>query len=112
MITNLEQQAQIICAKVGIPFLEILTILREVLACWTRNDEPNAPLALQSFKRYHAAHPEQCLRRTARRVRADADMPMTKEQSFKIGKAIIEQALSVDDATASACCQEAGSDIT
>ena len=94
---------------VGLDPITILTIITQVLplviSCWNRNDEPNPQLSAVNFQRYYNAHPEQALRRTARRVRAEADAPMTKEQSFAFAKAIIDQALNTDDATVTACCQ-------
>jgi len=98
--------------KVGFDPLTILTILTTVLPllakCWNKNDEPNAALSQVNLLRYHNAHPEQLLRRTARRIRAEADQPMTKEASFELARAVIDQALDVDAQTVSACCTEAG----
>jgi hypothetical protein len=98
--------------KVGFDPLTILTILTTVLPlltqCWNRNDEPNATMSHTNLKRYHASHPEQLLRRTARRIRAESDQPMTKDASFELARAVIEQALSADPETVAACCGEAG----
>ena len=118
--TSLEIQAKAVAdrldpATVGFDPLTNLTLLTTILpmlmACFNRNDEPNPSLVAVSLKRYHDAHPEALLRRTARRVRAEADEPMTKAQSFALAKAVIAQALTVDSDTATACANEAGRDI-
>ena len=99
-------------AKVGFDPMTILTILTQVVpllvSCFNRNDEPNPSLASVNFKRYHSAHPEQCRRRTARRIRAEADEPMTRDQSFALADAVIEQALSIEPEVAAECCVCAG----
>lgn len=96
---------------VGLDPVTVVTILTQVLplvlACWNRNDEPNSQLAATNFRRYYNAHPQQALRRTARRVRFEADKPMTKAQSFALAQAIIDEALATEPATAAACCVEA-----
>lgn len=115
MGTMISKQAELIAARVsaglvGMDPFTILTIISQVLpiviACWNRNDEPNAQLSAVNFKRYYKAHPEQARRRTAHRVRAKANEPMTREQSFAIADAIIAQALESDAETVTACCLE------
>ena len=119
-ISSLEIQAKAAADRVdanavGFDLITILTIITTVLpllmSCFNKNDEPNPSLVAVSLKRYHDAHPEALLRRTARRVRAEADEPMTKEQSLLLADAVIAQALSVDADTATACAHEAGRDI-
>lgn len=109
------QQAEAVAGRVdpvqfGMGPLTILGIITQVLplviACWNRNDEPNPSLSAANFRRYYKSKPEQCLRRTARRVRADATQPMTKEQSFMLAQAIIDQALELDQDTVAACCTQ------
>ncbi len=98
--------------KVGFDPITILTILTTVLPllakCWNKNDEPNAAMSAANLKRYHDSQPKAMLKRTARRIRAEADEPMSKEASFELARAVIEQALSEDADTVSACCSEAG----
>lgn len=114
--TELERQAKLTADRVGpevgfdpLTILTLLTTLLPLLGqCFNRNDEPNPALAAASIKRYHDRAPEQLRRRTARRVRAEADQPMTKEQSFILADAIIAQALSLHEVTLAACCSEAG----
>lgn len=99
-------------SKVGFDPLTILTILTTVLPllaqCWNRNDESNATMSSVNLRRYHDSHPEQLLRRTARRIRAEADQPMTKAASMELGRAVIAQALDADPQVVTACCVEAG----
>lgn len=112
---TVNQQAEAVASRVdsagfGMDPVLILTIITQVLplviACWNKNDEPNTSLSAASFRRYYKAKPEQCLRRTARRVRAEATEPMTKEQSFKLAQAIIDQANETPADTVAACCTE------
>ena len=111
--TQAEKAAQRVDAsKVGFDPLTIITILTTVLPllaqCWNKNDEPNAAMSAANLKRYNAAHPKALLKRTARRIRAEADEPMSKDASFELARAVIEQALSEDADTVAACCREAG----
>lgn len=116
MGTSISKQAELIAARVpsvlvGMDPVTILTIISQVLplviACWNKNDEPNAQLSAVNFKRYFKAHPELVRRRIARRVRAEADAPMSKEASFIIASAIIAQALESPTEIITACCLEA-----
>lgn len=113
---TLNEQAQLAAnrvdaAAVGLDPFTILTILTTVLpviaSCWNRNDEPNPELSARNFRRYHDAHPKQLLKRTARRIRAEATEPMTKEQSFALAEAVIAQALEAAPEAIKACCMEA-----
>lgn len=114
---NLDDQAakaaeRVDTTKVGFDPFTILTILTQVLPllaqCWNRNDEPNATMSAVNLRRYNASHPQQLLRRTARRIRAEAVQGMSKEDSFELARAVIEQALDADPQTVAACCTEAG----
>ena len=119
-ITSLELQAKAVADRldpsvVGFDPITILslitTILPLLMSCFNRNDEPNPSMVKASFKRYHDAHLELLRRRAARRIRGEADEPMTKEQSLLLADAVIAQALTVDSDTATACANEAGRDI-
>jgi hypothetical protein len=119
-ITSLELQAKAVAdrldpAEVGFDPITILslitTILPMLMSCFNRNDEPNESMVKSSFKRYHDSNPDALRRRTMRRVRAEADEPLTKEQAYLIADAVIAQALTVDADTATACAHEAGRDI-
>jgi len=107
--------ARVDASKVSFDPITIITIFSTVMPllmqCFNRNDEPSPSEARASLQRYHDAQPEKLQKRTARRIRAEADEPMTREASYLLAEAVIAQALSVDDATASACCHEAGVDL-
>lgn len=97
-------------AKYGLDPVTIITILTQVLplvlACWKRNDvqgDPSPRLALQEA---YASHPESLIRRTARRIRAEADEPMSKPLSFDLAKAVIEQSLADSAVTFQSCFYE------
>lgn len=120
MITTMETQAQAVADRVdpvvmgmdpGSIFLLISQILPFLISCWNRNDEPNPSLAAASFKRYHASQPKKLRLRTARRVRSDADEPMTRKQSFVVADAVIAQALATEENVAAACAHEVGKDL-
>jgi len=115
-LNTLNEQAKLAAARVdsagfGMDPLTIFTILTQVLplltSCWNRNDEPNPQLSAVNLKRYHDSHPEALRRRTARRIRAEAEKPMTKEQSFSLADAVIAQSLEETPETVAACCMEA-----
>ena len=98
--------------KAGFEFATILTIITQVLPLllqWCDRsaamDDPNTVTA--RLQVMHDRNPEALLRRTARRIRAEADEPMTRSASFELARATIEQALSVPDDVAIACCSEA-----
>jgi len=116
MTLTLKDNARLIASRVDsesvlLDPITIFTIITQVLplvvACWNKNDEPNAELSSVNFKRYHSAHPEQVRRRLARRIRGEADAPMTKSQSLEFADAIIAQVLESSVATVAACCREA-----
>ncbi len=113
---TLNEQAQLAANRVdatavGLDPFTILTIVTQVLpiltSCWNKNDEPNPELSARNLKRYNDAHPKQLLKRTARRIRAEATEPMTKEQSFALAEAVIAQALEAAPETVKVCCMEA-----
>ena len=98
--------------KVGFDPFTIITIITQVLPmllqCFdqsTAMDDPNTVTA--RLQVMHDRNPEALLRRTARRIRAEADEPMTRSASFELARATIEQALSVPDDVALSCCSEA-----
>jgi len=96
---------------VGFDPFTILTIITQVLpiliACFTRKDSPDTAETTTILRRYHERHPEALLRRTAARIRAQADEPMTRAQAVQLAQAVIDQALSVDTVVARKCCAEA-----
>jgi hypothetical protein len=90
----------------------ILTGLLQVFgSCWTRNDSPDPAMAAEAFQRKYTENPKKMRKRVARRVRAEASEPMTKEQSFMFADAIIAQILETPDEVIAAACNEAPSDL-
>ena len=120
MSNALAQQAELaahrvspaVTAEMGI--VAITAILTQVfsflVAC--KNRETPDPAAVQaSVGEEHDRDPVALRRRTARRIRANAEAPMTRQQSFALAKASIEQALSMDGMTAHACCMAVPSNL-
>ena len=89
----------------------IIAIITQVLpiiaSCFTRNDSPDPAMAAIRFHAAHESHPNRLRKRLARRVRAEADEPMSKEQSFLMADAIIAQMLETPDDVIAAGCNEA-----
>lgn len=117
-MSELETQAHAITNRVdadvvGFDPITILGIITQVLPlliqCFNSAaafDDPNAINA--RLREAHEQNPQALLRKTARRIRAEADHPMSKKASFEMAQAVIDQALETSDATAIACCAEAG----
>ena len=98
--------------KVGFDPFTILTIIGQVLPmllqCFdqsTAMDDPNTVTA--RLQVMHDRNPDALRRRTARRIRAEADEPMTRSASFELARATIDQALTASDDVAIACYSEA-----
>lgn len=117
MNDSIETRAKSVASRVpptvGIDPVTILTILTTVLPllmkCFQRNDEPNPAAMRANIKGQHERAPEQLRRRTARRIRGEADEPMTKAQSFTLADAVIAEACEADEtavASFAAACQD------
>lgn len=115
-MTEIERQAQLTASRIDpqemrfdpVTILTILTTVLPLVAdCFNRNDEPDPVATKKRAAEYYRRNPKGMRRRTARRVRAEADQPMTREQSFKFADAIIAQTLSSDDIVVELCCREA-----
>lgn len=89
----------------------IIAIITQVLpiiaSCFSRNDSPDPAMAAVQFRAAHESHPNRLRKRLARRVRAEADEPMSKEQSFIMADAIIQQMLETPDEVIQSACNEA-----
>ena len=116
VVENLKKQAALAAERVnanevGLDPITILTIITQVLpmlaSCWNRNDSPDPAESSAKLKAYAESKPQALLKRTARRVRAEADEPISKIASFDLARAIIAQALDADESTVAACCAEA-----
>ncbi len=110
------QQAELAAERIdaeafGMDPLTIITIITQVLpilaSCFNRNDSPDPAEAAERFREYHSRNPEKLRKRVARRVRAESDKPMSKEQSFAMADAIIAQIVESDDEVIYFGCNEA-----
>lgn len=111
-----EQAAQRVDVDaVGFDIFTITMILTQVLpmlaACFNRSDSPDVVDSKAALQRYHDNQPENLRKRTARRIRAEAEQAMSRAASFALADAVIAQALSVSDETVAACCSEAGIEL-
>lgn len=115
------KQAQLAAARVddrvtaemgGITVItEIFTqVFNFLIACKNR-ETPNPAEVQASVAEENEQNPKKLLRRTARRIRANADDPMTKAESFELARASIEQALAMDGETAHAMCAAVPCDL-
>lgn len=85
----------------------ITQVLPVIASCWTRNDSPDPAMAAERFHAAFEDNPKKLRKRLARRVRAESDEPMSKEQSFILADAIIQQMLETDAEVIEAGCNEA-----
>jgi len=111
-----KEQAELAAARVdstaaALDPITIVTIITQVLpviaSCWTRNDSPDPAMAAERFHSAYEDNPKKLRKRLARRIRAEAEEPMSKEQSFLLADAIIEQMLATDAEVITAGCNEA-----
>lgn len=93
----------------------IIAIITQVLpiiaSCFARNDSPDPAMAAERFREKYVADPHKLRKRLARRIRGEADEPMSKEQSFIMADAIIQQMLETPDSVIQAGCNEAPADL-
>ncbi|CAB4144914.1 hypothetical protein UFOVP466_86 [uncultured Caudovirales phage] len=107
MSDELDEQARACAARVpnnvGFDPITIVTILTQVLpllmSCFQRNDEPSPAAMRAEVKAQQVRAPEQLRRRTARRIRGDADVPMTKTESLMLADAVIAECCESEDST-------------
>jgi len=97
-------------SKVSFDPILIIGILTQVLPlrlqCFQRNDEPDPAKIRSAAVAANERNPVAFRRRTARRIRAEADEPMSKSESFALAEAVIAEACEADDSTASALLSE------
>jgi hypothetical protein len=90
---------------------EILTLaFKWLLSCLNR-ENANPAQVQAAVKEENGTNRKALLRRTARRIRGNAEQPMTRQQSFELAKASIEQALAMDEETAMACAVSVPNDL-
>lgn len=80
------------------------TVLPLILKCFQKNDEPNPAQVNAAVKRQYESAPGVLRRRTARRIRGEAEQPMTKAQSFELADAVIAEACEAEPETMVALC--------
>ena len=101
-----------VVAEMGIEVVTLIMTQVFAFLASCKNRETPDPAAVQaSVIEENEANPKRLLRRTARRIRASADEPMTKQQSFALAKASIEQAIEMPEETAMACAMSVPDDL-
>lgn len=99
------QQAELVAERIDpaemmldpVTIIAIVTqVLPVIASCFSRNDSPDPAMAAERFHAAYEDNPKKLRKRLARRVRAEAEQPMTKEQSFLMANAIIQQMLASD----------------
>lgn len=90
---------------------EILTLaFKWLLSCLNR--ETANPAEVQAaVVEENERNRKGLIRRTARRIRGNAEQPMTRSQSFELAKASIAQALEMNEETAMACAVSVPNDL-
>ena len=100
--------ARVDAGKVGFDPATIIMILTAVLPaimqCF-KKDAPTPAEVSAEVKRQNDSRPFALRKRTARRIRGEADHPMTKEQSFALADAVIEEACAADAETVASVCR-------
>lgn len=104
-----QQHAERIASKVpesvGFDPITIITILTTVLpmimTCFNKETQSASDIQAK-VKEFHDSNPRKLRIRTARRVRAEAEESMTKEQSFVLADAIIKDSLESSNAEVTA----------
>jgi len=96
--------------SVGFDPITIVTILTQVLplivGCFRRNDEADPAEIKAAVIRQNASRPQALQRRTARRIRGEADHPMSREQATALAVATINHCMNSDDGEVAAYCAE------
>ena len=115
-----EQQARLTAERIDptemmmdpVTIIAIITqVLPVIASCFSRNDSPDPAMAAERFHAAYEDNPKKLRKRLARRIRAEADQPMTKEQSFVMADAIIQQMLETPDEVIVAGCNEAPANL-
>ena len=105
-MTETEKQAVRVAARVpatvGFDPVTVITILTTVLPmilkCFNKNDVAGDPAKINAaVKAQNESAPAVLRRRTARRIRGEADQPMSKEQSFTLAEAVIAEACEANE---------------
>ena len=113
-MTETEKQAVRVAARVpeaaGLDPVTVITILTTVLPmilkCFNKNDETDPAKINAAVKRQNDSAPAVLRRRTARRIRGEADHPMSKEQSFTLAEAVIAEVCEANESDVVSMCHE------
>lgn len=100
----IEQRAARVAARVpanvGFDPVTIITILTTVIPlisqCFGRNDESDPARTSEAVRKQNESAPHRLRTRTARRIRGEAEQPMSKQQAYALAEAVIEDALADD----------------
>lgn len=84
----------------------LVTVLPMILKCFNKNDETDPAKINAAVKRQNDSAPAVLRRRTARRIRGEADHPMSKEQSFTLAEAVIAEACEANESDVVSMCHE------
>lgn len=84
----------------------LVTVLPMILKCFNKNDETDPAKINAAVKRQNESAPAVLRRRTARRIRGEADQPMSKEQSFTLAEAVIAEACAANESDVVSMCHE------
>lgn len=106
--TNAAQRVD--AEKVGIDPITIITILTQVLplviSCFKRNDEADPQNIHKAVQRQSSTPAGRAAlrRRTMRRIRSEANTPLSKDEAFALADAVIEEALEQNPQAVAAVC--------
>jgi hypothetical protein len=88
----------------------LVTVLPMILKCFNKNDETDPAKINAAVRQQNESAPTVLRRRTARRIRGEAETPMTKAQSFVLAEAVIEEACAATTDDVVAMCGEVAND--
>lgn len=113
---RIQKQAELAAARVDSqavqldPFTIITifgSVLPQILSCWNRMNTNQHETTSERVRKFHDESPNQLRKKTARRIRGEADQPMEKWQSLLLADAVIAQAIAEDPQEVALCCAEA-----
>lgn len=99
--------ARVDSGKVGFSPTVILSIFAAVLPLMSvciNKDVPTPEQAHAKVREWNASDPERLLKRTARRVRAEAEERMSKDEARELARAIIAECCASDEEDVTAFC--------
>ena len=82
----------------------ITTVLPLIMKCFMKNDEPTPEQVNAAVKKQHESAPEVLRRRTARRIRGEAEQPMTRHDALLMADAVIAEACETPADEVAALC--------